>query len=1549
MINETKQRIEAYKAALPGIKERVVAVAVMLVLSITMMASASYAWVTLSRAPEVSLLSTTVAANGNLEIALVGKEGAEPSEVGIGDSSSTEGMSLVQANIAWGNLVNLSDSTYGLNQISLRPALLSGYNLNKTPLYGATYSEDGRVQDVSATYQYASWTEAEDGTWYFAAGEAAKYGVRAISSVKHENITGNAAISSLMTKARNAYTSTRNMYLNVINGTTMVDETRNISCMKALTMLLEIFVNEKGESATVSGGDVYYDYQSVVTYTYRLLLEYQKILDAEGEALVLLANLQAYAKNAELGTAHFKSAEELRKASASTLNSLGIKLESLASYKQNYTDLEYGIKGLQQYAIDYDPDTGTATEKVYWADRVPQLDENGNEMKDESGNKIFTTVDGIGKYVSKLVDINTTTANGYAMNQISISNALSVLKNPIKVVVKKGVLKDTEQRLGDMLKTENTTVSINISVMNLGKRDGVVSTDAAAPFLSNNDMGYSASQEATGDGDAISLDTYGFAVDLWVRTNAEDSVLILEGSTEYEEIDETTKDKNGNETVLYIASNSEENVSFEVYLLTEDDGTINVYNAFSHSVIGTQVEFLENGYSLVKQTKKVVMGYDGEYRVWQDLDQLLADELISEHSTTQGAGSCYVFYANPSDQTRILNMLEAFTIAFLDQEGNHIATAKLATDEAYAINGKVTVPLKVISGVTYIDEEGEEQLGIRPLPRNVATWLTAVVYLDGMMLTNEDVLAAGEIEGRLNIQFGSSNLMEPMDDLELQQKYRIVSAVATSGNQTSTKQDELIEFDYDGTAKQVTVTLSIEGDQPTNMSGFFIRAIGANGGTRTEEEVFQPNGDGTWSATFDLTKPGSYFLRSIIVDGAEYDLDEFPSVFIEGMSIGAITTDPGTGVVMTADNYVDVDVTVDINADAALMPKQVRAIFRENVDNNPREFTAVLSYDKNYGQWVGTARITGSGTYTLTYLVMDGEFTELDASKQSTLIVTLGMKASVQCTGITGADGKSVNDFEFVFDNGPYVLAMRAEIFDDAGNEIEGQENVTLYYWLDGGDTDQDGMNAVLTWDEATGYYVGNLEMEFAGTYYFDRIALVISGNTSNIRTATSSPTFVSQPPEPPAMGTDNVTPDYQFAPAGDASLSVNMRYAQTAEMWALIENIVTGQKQIVRSDKKISATDPTIAGGADYYTFYFPVPANNVNTAGIYPGGNYQGNQDGEWVIKEVWLQKVFDEDLNFYGSKVDETTGLPAAEDCMVFDVYDESKSAQDNIYSYVVHTVRVDVIKGSDTKYDGDVYGKDASGNPSAVFMQNHAVSGVKLEIYDWKKLPVQNLENVKLKVKHSADSLAKGGYTSTTYLYPETEWALTQSGISYAAADLNLSLAGTYKVDFSYEINRTEYTDKEMMIFEVWSKAPTVSITARTSYGSSSHTATSATVYFNESKSTTCGITSTNYSQPYVTITLAGYGNASGATLTFEKSGGGDVHLYPGNGDIASRKTSAYVWSGDGTCQRWVGYYQSATGNDTKTPAGTLVAKTLVFTYGGNSFEFDIPDITINNPN
>ena len=76
MTTETRKRIEAYKKALPDLRERVIAVALLFAMSLVMLTSASFAWITLSRAPEATGMQTTVAANGNLEIAVSTQETA---------------------------------------------------------------------------------------------------------------------------------------------------------------------------------------------------------------------------------------------------------------------------------------------------------------------------------------------------------------------------------------------------------------------------------------------------------------------------------------------------------------------------------------------------------------------------------------------------------------------------------------------------------------------------------------------------------------------------------------------------------------------------------------------------------------------------------------------------------------------------------------------------------------------------------------------------------------------------------------------------------------------------------------------------------------------------------------------------------------------------------------------------------------------------------------------------------------------------------------------------------------------------------------------------------------------------------------------------------------------------------------------------------------------------------------------------------------------------------------------------------------------------------
>ena len=207
-----------------GIRNKLMAAIAMLLVSSIMMVSSTYAWFTLSTAPEVTGITTSVGANGNLEMALLntktfGNMGNIKSAVG--DSAAVNGVS--DANITWGNLIDLSDASYGLNLIALNPAALNYVtetqgdgegaqivvNTNKvTPerlLQTAEYGSDGRVtklidNTVAGIYKDAKWVTTEMVGEGESAVEKPAYGVRAIgvdSNMSVAQIVLNAAKSAV--------------------------------------------------------------------------------------------------------------------------------------------------------------------------------------------------------------------------------------------------------------------------------------------------------------------------------------------------------------------------------------------------------------------------------------------------------------------------------------------------------------------------------------------------------------------------------------------------------------------------------------------------------------------------------------------------------------------------------------------------------------------------------------------------------------------------------------------------------------------------------------------------------------------------------------------------------------------------------------------------------------------------------------------------------------------------------------------------------------------------------------------------------------------------------------------------------------------------------------------------------------------------------------------------------------------------------------------------------------------------------------------------------
>lgn len=215
------------------IKSKLMAAICMLLVSSIMMVSTTYAWFTLSTAPEVTGISTAVGANGNLEIALQPYDG-DSSKITSGSADSMEVQAVALANVTWGNLVDVSDNTiYGLENIKLYPSALNTLVTDETegtkavqtsPLKTPEYGADGRVAELKANtmtgvYSNNGFYENVEGVTTSGA-----YGVRAVgvaSGMSPRQLAYRAALQSASTAdtsaKRTASTSLNN------NGSVLAD------------------------------------------------------------------------------------------------------------------------------------------------------------------------------------------------------------------------------------------------------------------------------------------------------------------------------------------------------------------------------------------------------------------------------------------------------------------------------------------------------------------------------------------------------------------------------------------------------------------------------------------------------------------------------------------------------------------------------------------------------------------------------------------------------------------------------------------------------------------------------------------------------------------------------------------------------------------------------------------------------------------------------------------------------------------------------------------------------------------------------------------------------------------------------------------------------------------------------------------------------------------------------------------------------------------------------------------------------------------------------
>lgn len=203
---------QAQSKSYGGVKKKLMGAICMLLVASIMMVSSTYAWFTLSTAPEITGISTSVGANGNLEMALLPTTGnLGEIKSAVGDSKDTAGQTVVNANVTWGNLVDLSDASYGASNFVLNPARLNindeGKVAEDSILMTAKYGTDGRVTELAAN--------TVDGTYNadktsFIAGNKGVRGIGVAAAMSDAQLAMRNAIAQVAMNVSSAKTTIQN-------------------------------------------------------------------------------------------------------------------------------------------------------------------------------------------------------------------------------------------------------------------------------------------------------------------------------------------------------------------------------------------------------------------------------------------------------------------------------------------------------------------------------------------------------------------------------------------------------------------------------------------------------------------------------------------------------------------------------------------------------------------------------------------------------------------------------------------------------------------------------------------------------------------------------------------------------------------------------------------------------------------------------------------------------------------------------------------------------------------------------------------------------------------------------------------------------------------------------------------------------------------------------------------------------------------------------------------------------------------------------------------
>ncbi len=778
-----------------SIRAKLVSAVAMLLVAMIMVVSSTYAWFTLSTAPEVTGISTQIGANGALEMALLPLNGVDEISSSVGDGALT----ALKKNITWGNLVNLSEG-YGLDKITLYPSTLNvdgNGAIAVSPLGFPEYGSDGRVNQIETGKTVVGVLEEGKDEFY----QNNLFGVRGVGaasgmtsrqlSYRNAKAAGGTFKESARGAASKALNENGSALANIaiehgMGGTESYDKA-DVTALRALV--------EGTKKAVASIEKAYMNYiaayaaslqsQNTVSDTLAQAIfdtvantdtlfgddGFMAILEENGvsalptgltEAIDKLETTKNSVDTAETALAALEAVLETNPDAT-----FGWASGTVTTYKTdasgNYvgadgsTVLYYKVGEEYYAAADCEVSDGVATPKT---DVTAKTEAN---MTDRVVDKTTDTL-GIKDAMTPLANTDHIQVNGYGVGNVkeNLGDIVgSVTTDGLKVTMNSGagVFADIADHCGDysasvtIEKVEYNGIKLN----NMNARMETKTTVQPRLDLANTVVVGAGSPTGSGTVMPIS-EFYGYIIDLAFRTNAPDSNLLLQ---------------TGGIDRIYDGNNNES---------TMGHGSTMMFSAPDTSFSNDQIKALMSNLRVVFFEPTIGDGDNlGTVLAYAklDMDQAFLNDsgyveaplyLYKEVTTSVTTYKTDVNGNYVDENGTVLYYI-------IDDEYYAAATCTIADDGTVTPNDgatavaeedmrdRATVTTERTSEIFLTGDTEDNKPVITAMTQNKAMAVSALVYLDGENLTNKDVSAtvAKSLEGKMNLQFASSANLVPME------------------------------------------------------------------------------------------------------------------------------------------------------------------------------------------------------------------------------------------------------------------------------------------------------------------------------------------------------------------------------------------------------------------------------------------------------------------------------------------------------------------------------------------------------------------------------------------------------------------------------------------------------------------------------------------------------------------------------------------------------------------------------------------------------------------